>query len=117
MTMVEYKYPLDNKWIAARERLAQLEAVWDPWTIRNFEKVGVKEGWHCLEVAGGGGSVAEWLCRQVGGSGHVVATDIQPHFLIFLRLLLRRTWKSGVTTSSPIRFPSNNSILFTRVPC
>ncbi len=79
--MAEYKYPLDNQWKAARERLALLEAMFDPWTIRNFEKVGVREGWRCLEVAGGGGSIAEWLCRRVGPTGHVVATDLQPHFL------------------------------------
>ena len=79
--MAEYKYPLDNQWKAARERLGLLEAVWDHWTIRSMGKVGVGAGWRCLEVAGGGGSIAEWLCRQVGDSGHVVATDLQPHFL------------------------------------
>jgi hypothetical protein len=26
---------LDNVWKAARERLAQLEMTYDPWTIRN----------------------------------------------------------------------------------
>jgi len=25
--------------------------------------------------------MAEWLCRQVGSSGHVVATDLEPRFL------------------------------------
>jgi SAM-dependent methyltransferase len=30
----------------------------------------------CLEVGAGGGSVATWLCEQVGPTGHVVATDI-----------------------------------------
>src|ERR1700674_2644062 len=79
--VAEYKYRLSNEWKEARERLSQLEAVWDPWTIRNFGKVGVREGWHCLEIAGGGGSIAEWLCRQVGSSGHVVATDLEPRFL------------------------------------
>jgi ubiquinone/menaquinone biosynthesis C-methylase UbiE len=79
--MAEYTYPLGNEWTAARERLAQLEAVWDPWTIRNFGKLGVREGWHCLEIAGGGGSIAQWLCTEVGTSGHVVATDLQPRFL------------------------------------
>jgi hypothetical protein len=79
--VAEYKYPLSNEWKEARERLSQLEAVWDPWTIRNFGKVGIREGWHCLEIAGGGGSIAEWLCRQVGSSGHVVATDLEPRFL------------------------------------
>src|SRR5437868_11620692 len=85
MSEQQYTYPLDNEWTAARERLGQLEAVWDPWTIRNFEKIGVAEGWRCLEVAGGGGSIAEWLCRHVGPSGHVVATDLQPHFLQAIR--------------------------------
>jgi ubiquinone/menaquinone biosynthesis C-methylase UbiE len=79
--MAEYQYVLDNTWKAARERLAQLEMVWDPWTIRNLDMVGVAAGWRCLEVAGGGGSIAAWLCRQVGPSGHVVATDLEPRFL------------------------------------
>src|SRR5579864_799147 len=53
----------------------------DPWTIRNLQKIGVREGWNCLEVAGGGGSIAQWLCQQVGRGGHVVATDLEPRFL------------------------------------
>jgi len=77
-------YPLSNEWRASRERLAHLEAVWDPPTIRNLSNLGIKEGWHCLEVAGGGGSIAEWLCRQVGVRGRVVATDLQPRFLMDL---------------------------------
>ena len=79
--MARYEYPLDNQWGAARERLGRLEAAWDPWTIRCLLKVGVGEGWRCLEIAGGGGSIAEWLCRRVGPGGGVVATDLQPHFL------------------------------------
>jgi hypothetical protein len=63
------------------ERLAQLERVWDPGRIRNLGKVEVREGWHCVKVAGGGGSFAAKLCRQIGPNGHVVVTDLQPHFL------------------------------------
>src|SRR5262249_47704966 len=37
--------------------------------------------WHCLEVGGGGGSVAAWLCDRVGDGGRVVATDIDTRFL------------------------------------
>ncbi len=81
IVVAKYEYPLDNEWKAARERLTQLETVWDPWTIRNLGKVGVTEGWNCLEIAGGGGSIADWLCRRVGPRGRVVATDLQPHFL------------------------------------
>src|SRR5215469_12310608 len=76
-----YQYALDNKWKAARDRLTLLEEVWDPWTIRNLREVGVARNWHCLEIAGGHGSIASWLCNQVGSGGHVVATDLEPHFL------------------------------------
>lgn len=79
--MAEYRYPLDNAWERARERLRQLEIVWDPWTLRNLSKLGVRAGWECLEVAAGGGSIAAWLCAQVGPEGHVLATDLEPRLL------------------------------------
>jgi SAM-dependent methyltransferase len=66
---------------AERERLAAIEAGLDPITIECLEKIGVGEGWRCLEVGAGGGSIAEWLCRRVGVSGKVVATDLQTKFL------------------------------------
>jgi SAM-dependent methyltransferase len=94
--MVEYKYPLSNEWKGTRERLTLLEAVVDPWTIRNLGKIGVREGWNCLEVAGGGGSIAEWLCRQVGGSGLVVATDLEPRFLEAINLSNLEVWRHDI---------------------
>src|SRR5947209_18822430 len=66
---------------AERERLAAIEAGLDPFTIECLEKIGVADGWHCLEVGAGAGSIAEWLCRRVGSSGRVVATDLQTKFL------------------------------------
>lgn len=66
---------------AERERLAAIEAGLDPITIECLEKIGVREGWHCLEVGAGAGSIAEWLCRRVGPKGKVVATDLQTKFL------------------------------------
>ena len=94
--MPEYTYPLSNEWMAARERLAQLEAVWDPWTIRNFEKLHVAEGWHCLEIAGGGGSLARWLCHRTGNSGRVVATDLQTRFLEALNVPNLEIWRHDI---------------------
>jgi SAM-dependent methyltransferase len=79
--MTEYKYIADNAWKDARERLTLLEQGADPGTIRNLGLIGVQAGWHCLEVAGGGGSIAAWLCNQVGPSGYVMATDLDPRFL------------------------------------
>ena len=58
-----------------RERLAAIEAGLDPITTECLEKIGVAEGWHCLEVGAGAGSIADWLCRRVGANGMVVATD------------------------------------------
>jgi 2-polyprenyl-3-methyl-5-hydroxy-6-metoxy-1,4-benzoquinol methylase len=83
---IKSDYSLDNAWVQARERLAALEAHADPGTIRHLEALGVSNGWQCLEVGGGGGSIAEWLCRQVGPAGRVVATDINTRFLEALDL-------------------------------
>lgn len=64
-----------------RERLNAVESVHDPATIRHLEGLGVGAGWRCLEVGGGGGSVARWLCGKVGTTGSVVATDLDTRFL------------------------------------
>jgi SAM-dependent methyltransferase len=94
--MAQYKYLLSNEWERARERLSLLEAVHDPWTIRNFGKLGVKQGWRCLEIAGGGGSIAAWLCRQVGGSGHVIVTDLDPRFLRAIQASNLEVWRHDI---------------------
>jgi SAM-dependent methyltransferase len=65
--------------------LASIEEFNDPGTVRHLEALGVGAGWRCLEIGAGGGSVAEWLCRRVGPSGHVVATELDTKFLDVLR--------------------------------
>jgi SAM-dependent methyltransferase len=74
-------YALDNSWDRAKRRLARLEEYLDPFTQRRMTKLGIRNGLRCLEVGGGGGSVANWLCAQVGPTGRVVATDINIQFL------------------------------------
>ncbi|HYA89673.1 MAG TPA: methyltransferase domain-containing protein [archaeon] len=74
-------YLLDNASSEAPKRFAVLSALFDPGTIRHLEARGVGRGWHCLEVGGGGGSIASWLAERVGPAGRVVATDIDPRFL------------------------------------
>jgi SAM-dependent methyltransferase len=78
---MEPGYTLDNAWIQARERLGLLEAYCDPTSIRHLERLGVAEGWHCLEVGAGGGSITTWLGQKVGTTGRVLATDIDTRFL------------------------------------
>jgi SAM-dependent methyltransferase len=78
------EYLLDNAWEQQRQRLGGLEAWFDPGSIRHLAALGVSAGWRCLEVGGGGGSIARWLCQRVGPSGHVVATDLDVRFLAAL---------------------------------
>lgn len=62
-------------------RLRKLEELNDPATIAHLEAVGVGPGWRCLEIGGGAGSIARWLCERVGPKGRVVATDLDVRFL------------------------------------
>jgi SAM-dependent methyltransferase len=75
------RYVFDHSWAGERARLAVLEEVFDPGTIRHLEALGVGPGWRCLEVGAGAGSVAAWLCGRVGDGGRVVATDLKTGFL------------------------------------
>lgn len=58
------------------ERLAGIEATWDPGTRELLERLGVKPGMRCLEVGAGGGSIATWLAERVQPDGSVLAVDI-----------------------------------------
>jgi ubiquinone/menaquinone biosynthesis C-methylase UbiE len=78
-------YSLSNTWDMARERLSAGAGWLDPWTISTLEFIGVGAGWACLEIGGGGGSITNWLCSRVGTGGRVVATDVEPHFLLELQ--------------------------------
>ena len=66
-------------------RLKLLEAVCDPWTFRYLDGIGVRQGWRCLEVGAGAGSVVRWLSERVSSAGQVVAADLDPRFLGDLR--------------------------------
>jgi SAM-dependent methyltransferase len=65
-----------------RERLARLTQIADPITTRRLTDLGVGPGWRCLDVGAGDGSVARWLAARVGPEGRVVATDLNPRFLV-----------------------------------
>ncbi|MGH3940590.1 MAG: methyltransferase [Pseudonocardiaceae bacterium] len=67
-----------------QRRLALIQAYQDPSTIRYLKGVGVGEGWRCLDVGAGAGSIAHWLASHVGASGSVVATDLETDLLELL---------------------------------
>jgi SAM-dependent methyltransferase len=75
------RYVLDNASEQTGQRFTSLETCFDPVSIRQLEHVGVSEGWSCLEVGGGGGSIARWMSNRVGPAGNVLVTDINPRWL------------------------------------
>ena len=74
-------YVFDHRWQRERQRLEGLEEVFDAASRRHLLERGVGSGWRCLEVGCGAGGIARWLADQVGPSGQVVATDLDPRFL------------------------------------
>jgi SAM-dependent methyltransferase len=79
--MPDTHYVFDNAHRETRERFLALSDLYDDETIRCLQAVGIAPGWHCLEVAAGGGSIAQWLADRVGSSGRVLATDLDTRFL------------------------------------
>ena len=79
--MSDTRYVFDNAHGETRERFPALSDLYDDETIRCLQAIGVAPGWQCLEVAAGGGSIAQWLAGHVGTSGRVVATDLDARFL------------------------------------
>jgi SAM-dependent methyltransferase len=77
-------YALDNTKPQTEQRFGSLEACYDSVTVRHLETIGVTDGWRCLEVGGGGGSIARWLSRRVGATGSVLVTDIEPRWMVGL---------------------------------
>ena len=62
--------------LAGRERLRLLSRVLSATTGALFDRVGLREGWHCLDMGCGGGDVTLELARRVGPSGRVVGADL-----------------------------------------
>ena len=75
------EYVFDNAGEMAAARYRELSRLYDENTIRHIERRGIDRRWSCLEVGGGGGSIASWLCARVGVRGHVLATELDPRFL------------------------------------
>jgi SAM-dependent methyltransferase len=73
-------YLFEHSWEHERKRLGAIERG-DPMTVECLTTIGVAEGWQCLEVGAGAGSIARWLSQRVGPSGRVVATDLEVKFL------------------------------------
>ena len=71
-----HPYILDNASTAEYPRLDLMSKILDPGTRASLAALGLHEGWNCLELGGGNGSMTEWLCEKVGASGSVISVDI-----------------------------------------
>ena len=71
-------YIFDNSSTAEYQRLDLMSKILDPDTRTHLAALGLREGWNCLELGGGNGSVTEWLCEMVGATGSVTSIDIDP---------------------------------------
>jgi SAM-dependent methyltransferase len=71
-------YSFDNDDPEATDRHNYLPVILDGLTTARLSSLGDLAGRRCLEVGAGGGSVAAWLADQVGPTGRVLATDLNP---------------------------------------
>lgn len=63
------------------DRLRLMSRLLDPSSSFHLQRIGVAPGWRCLEIGAGNGSLSQWLARQVGPTGHVLATDLHPDLM------------------------------------
>lgn len=80
--MTAYLFPHDNPGEA--ERLALLEQYTNPMTFSALEGLGVRDGWSCVDLGAGRGSVANWLADRVRPTGSVTAVDTDTRHLTSL---------------------------------
>lgn len=76
-----HSYIFDNASTAEYERLDLMSKILDPRTRASLLALGLRDGWSCLELGGGNGSISQWLCEQVGASGSVTSIDVKPKLI------------------------------------
>lgn len=74
-------YLWDSQQLEEKERLDAQAQIWDPYTRRYIEALGIDRGWNVLEVGAGTGTMTSWLAERVSPGGSVVAADIDTTFL------------------------------------
>jgi len=57
------------------ERLRKQAQMWEPPTLKIFQKIGLSEGMHCLDVGCGPGAVMRLMGELVSSTGHVTGID------------------------------------------
>jgi len=60
------------------DQLAALTAAIDTFTQASLAEIGIQPGWQIMDVGAGSGTIARWMADQLGGTGLVLATDLDP---------------------------------------
>jgi SAM-dependent methyltransferase len=97
---ISFDYIFDNASEQAAARFNALSEIFDPGTLQHLRDRGVDQGWHCLEVGGGNGSIATWLSPRVGSAGRVLVTDIDTRFLETVNLANVEVRKHNIVTDA-----------------
>lgn len=69
-------YKLPHALPGEEKRLALMSTLLDPVELAYIARLGVRPGWHCLELGCGNGSISVALAERVAPTGVVVASDI-----------------------------------------
>jgi SAM-dependent methyltransferase len=73
-------YPIEHR-AGEIERLYVQGAAMAPDTEVMLDRIGVRDGWSCLDVGCGPRGITDLLSKRVGASGHVVGLDMDAQFL------------------------------------
>lgn len=72
--MATYTLPHDLE--GEPDRLSLMSEMLDPQLFFRLSQIGVGEGWRCLEVGAGNGSVSRWMSERVGADRSVTVSDV-----------------------------------------
>ena len=75
---------------AELERLRLQARVWEPEAEAMLDRIGVRPGWHVLDLGCGAMGVLDPLSRRVGATGRVVGVDNDPRQLAGAREVAAR---------------------------
>jgi SAM-dependent methyltransferase len=78
MTQEEYLLGVNDTEL---DRLRFQHSVWGPLTRDFLARLGIKEGWKCLDAGAGPGFVTTDLRAMVGAGGEVTALELSPFYL------------------------------------
>lgn len=80
---------------AKLERLRFQHSVWGNVTQQFFDRIGVRDGWNCLDVGSGPGFVTIDLRERVGETGEVTALEPSQFYLEALQAAVdQRRWRN-----------------------